>query len=656
MKKLLSLVLICAMGFGMISCVESEESQSVADLRNAKAEQLKALTNLYNAQAEAALIVAQAEAALKAAETAYKENQTEEAKAKFAIEIEKIKAQAEAAIALAKKQIAEYEQEILADAEQHIQALLANYKSAVVELNNAKQSLITKNSELWSLEYSIIDARKNAENNIKSEQKSIDGWNARLEIWENTEYQAKDKDALWAEYTKLFAEWFTKDDLHWKSEVHANVSKSYTAADEALRDFYGEIDDLNSEFGDMFGLTPVKQHYKVYNGDMQWWLDRYLAVTAVSLDENALDQAQRSLNDNYNRIAKDLGTESDKYDAESSENSYYARYNYVMELIAELKTALPLVDAAKKAYLDACDAKIKADEAYNKAVQEQNDANALPEGTDAEKAAKKTAVEAAKKAVEAAQKAQKSAGEDLAKKGVDLNAYTDDNADDKKDGTFRQLMQEAYDSPMGYFYWLGYYDGYGYHKDITDKDGKVTGQEWVTVYVPGWNDVKDITESVENNENNWINDLNNKVANLQNVTEWKENWDPKVAELREFVAAKAEELKEVTELVAVYEAAVEADEAAEKEIDELYEQSQVVLKMYNGVFDVASEIQMLKDYVAKAEKRIEQYQSNIDNAEFQIELKKEEIAQLEAEIEILEALAENAKAALDAAISAQNAE
>ena len=67
MKKLLSLVLICVMGFGMISCVESEESQSVTELRNAKAEQLKALVNLYNAQAEAARITAQAEAALKAA-------------------------------------------------------------------------------------------------------------------------------------------------------------------------------------------------------------------------------------------------------------------------------------------------------------------------------------------------------------------------------------------------------------------------------------------------------------------------------------------------------------------------------------------------------------------------------------------------------------
>ena len=73
MKKLLSLILVCALGFGMISCVESEESQAVSELRNAKAEQLKALANLTNAQAEAAKIAAQAEAALKAAQAAYQQ-------------------------------------------------------------------------------------------------------------------------------------------------------------------------------------------------------------------------------------------------------------------------------------------------------------------------------------------------------------------------------------------------------------------------------------------------------------------------------------------------------------------------------------------------------------------------------------------------------
>ena len=71
MKKLLSLVLICAMGFGMISCVESEESQSVRDIRDAKAEQLKAYAEYYKAQAQAEIIAAEAQAAYDLAYAEY---------------------------------------------------------------------------------------------------------------------------------------------------------------------------------------------------------------------------------------------------------------------------------------------------------------------------------------------------------------------------------------------------------------------------------------------------------------------------------------------------------------------------------------------------------------------------------------------------------
>ena len=53
------------------SCVDSEESPSVTQLRGAKAEQLKAAAALANAQAAAATTLANAEAALMAAQTAY---------------------------------------------------------------------------------------------------------------------------------------------------------------------------------------------------------------------------------------------------------------------------------------------------------------------------------------------------------------------------------------------------------------------------------------------------------------------------------------------------------------------------------------------------------------------------------------------------------
>ena len=100
------------------SCVDDEVSPSVENIRNQKAEQLKALAALQNAQAEAAKITANAEAAYKAAQAAFQEAQAEAKKAeaayqaemlkqaqeKFVIELEKIKAQAEQEISYAKLQ------------------------------------------------------------------------------------------------------------------------------------------------------------------------------------------------------------------------------------------------------------------------------------------------------------------------------------------------------------------------------------------------------------------------------------------------------------------------------------------------------------------------------------------------------------------------
>ena len=50
------------------SCVTNEESQSVTNIRDAKAEHLKSLATLNNAEAAAAKTLADAEAALKAAQ------------------------------------------------------------------------------------------------------------------------------------------------------------------------------------------------------------------------------------------------------------------------------------------------------------------------------------------------------------------------------------------------------------------------------------------------------------------------------------------------------------------------------------------------------------------------------------------------------------
>lgn len=74
-KLLLGAVLLVGLGTTFTSCVDSTESASVTAIREAKAEQLKALADLSKAQADAAIIVANAEQAAQAANQALQEAQ-----------------------------------------------------------------------------------------------------------------------------------------------------------------------------------------------------------------------------------------------------------------------------------------------------------------------------------------------------------------------------------------------------------------------------------------------------------------------------------------------------------------------------------------------------------------------------------------------------
>ena len=132
MKKKFYLVaaLLGAMTLGT-SCVDDNESASVTAVRTAKAEQLSALATKAKAEAEAAIITAEAEKAYKDALTKYTEEMTAEAKAKFEAELEAIKAEAEARIKQAKLQALIAEQEFINKTEGYLQTLYVAYSISV---------------------------------------------------------------------------------------------------------------------------------------------------------------------------------------------------------------------------------------------------------------------------------------------------------------------------------------------------------------------------------------------------------------------------------------------------------------------------------------------------------------------------------------------
>ncbi|EXY50275.1 putative lipoprotein, partial [Bacteroides fragilis str. 3783N2-1] len=145
MKKKLMMVAVLLGALSLGACVDNDESASVEAVRNAKAKQLESVAALNNAKAEAEKITAEAEAALKNAQAEYQKEMTEEAKQKFAVKLELIKANAERDIALAKKEAAEYEQQLLDVADAHVRELYASYKIALgdlTSLNSRKIGLV----------------------------------------------------------------------------------------------------------------------------------------------------------------------------------------------------------------------------------------------------------------------------------------------------------------------------------------------------------------------------------------------------------------------------------------------------------------------------------------------------------------------------------
>ena len=250
MKKLLSLVLVCAMGLGMVSCVESEESPSVEAIRNAKAEQLKALSNLYNAQAEAAKIAANAEAALLNAQAEYQKEMTKEAAEKFAVEIQVIKAQADSAILAAQKASAQYEKEILEMAHAKIQVLYTQYSAFAGKLALVKQDLLDAKVELAAQEAGIVSVKEAAQNTIANETAKIAQYEAELAVLAASDLanvEDVNVDSLNVEKQKAFVAWQEAIAAYNANEVKAE-NDAKEAYDEASTEFANNFTEIRDKY------------------------------------------------------------------------------------------------------------------------------------------------------------------------------------------------------------------------------------------------------------------------------------------------------------------------------------------------------------------------------------------------------------------------
>ena len=216
------------------SCVDSEETPSVEALRNAKAEELKAIADLNNAQAasatalaaaDAAFLNAQAEAAkaqkkYNEANAALLETQNEAEKAALEVTIK----QAEADLARIQGEIDAqaiyiqaqlmYAQQQLLDAQKRLEAATKDYDAyekaklqnladeyswAVQNLQYRQKELIAAKSQLVKLESGLVKAEDALEKTIAANNNQIALNNIQIETLKKYTNYSEDKDALYLE-------------------------------------------------------------------------------------------------------------------------------------------------------------------------------------------------------------------------------------------------------------------------------------------------------------------------------------------------------------------------------------------------------------------------------------------------------------------------
>ena len=380
MKKKLMMVAVLLGALSLGACVDNNESASVEAVRNAKAEQLKGLAALANAQAEATKITAEAEAALKNAQAEYQKEMTEEAKQKFAVDIEKIKAAA-----------SEAELAILKNADERVQWLYGQYTTAADELATLNENFLTKTAGLAQLEAGITTAEANAKINTITLNRSIAAETAKLEVLKDPANANIDKDALNAKKTAVYQKYELANSTVMNNEgaaLNADAKGIQEAIDALDRD---AIDAVNNLYSNVVAFTGYEY--------LSW--ETTSGFTSRSLPSGAyVSEAQKLNAENYfatnlEDAANALGTSADTKD----KNTAYGRL------------------AAANAQLE--------------------DANKMGETTDAEKEAKKQAIKDAKTAIALAKdeivRAQASYDEEKAASdeftaalaAVDVKAYND---------------------------------------------------------------------------------------------------------------------------------------------------------------------------------------------------------------------------------------
>lgn len=324
-------VLLGALSLG--ACVDDNESASVTNIRDAKAEQLRSLATLNEAKAEAELIRANAEAALKNAKAAYEQAQADneqfelqKAQEEYAIAIENIRLQYQLDLLRLQKKIQEAQNE-LDDAEySRITELFGTYFYELDVLTGYQEDLVKEQAKLARLEAGITTAEKENAETILQQQQLIDQYNAEIEVLKSEDFEGLDNSEL---YAKLKAA-ETKYKMAATSFANNQACADLMATVAPLQEIDAEIEELQDLVDDIQSAVPTfgvidfsswnNVSYQVYSTvtsiipSMQYEYVSY--YSDLRLHEAQMLLATRDLDGKLAKANGELGKPEDKKDTQ----------------------------------------------------------------------------------------------------------------------------------------------------------------------------------------------------------------------------------------------------------------------------------------------------------------------------------------------------
>lgn len=500
-----------ALLFGTLAlggCVDDTESQSVQDVRKAKAEQLKSLAALNDANAQAALITANATKAAQEAEAEYKKAlaavqeaqaaliaaqtesakaaamqalaNAERAKAQAAADLQTIAAQLEIDLLNKKKDLLiaqqQYEEALKNNdvkKQQELEILFSDYKEAQEALLHAQYLLAQDEILLAKAKAGIITKKEAVEEEIKGLNNEIADLlsdiaenQAYIDTWK--EYVEMTPEQAEAAKLKANQEWIALNKKYQAAQAEVtSAAEALTAAEFTMQnsDYANAVSEIRNfranspEYGQTESSVRVEYVYESSTDAPKEARGFYCAVITEYGETNwsngnfnVVERTYVPLFSNVDRDQEGLKYTIDGQESVVNYNVVNAYYDYVAGSFAKAMPAVEKVLARNekqladytKYYEEAVKNQAEAQKAYDAAVKADTDLKAAQEAYNDAVTAESDAIEAQRKAQAAVDQAGAEAT-DAQKKALDDAKAASKTATEAREAAYDKL-EEANDA------------------------------------------------------------------------------------------------------------------------------------------------------------------------------------------------------------------